>query len=138
LNVEENINFEGWRDLKLFPSYLLASDITISPLKRNQHHDTTLANKIFQYMAMGKPVIVSDCPAQAEVIEKANCGLVHKADDPSSLADKMVYLIEHKDERLVMGVNAKKAIAETWDWKYKSKDLIDFYRGQAYLLDGGN
>jgi glycosyltransferase involved in cell wall biosynthesis len=127
LGVEENISFEGWRDLKLFPSYLMAADITISPLKRNQHHDTTLANKIFQYMAMGKPVVVSDCPAQAEVIEKANCGLVHIADDPRSLADKIVYLIEHKDERLAMGENAKKAIVETWDWRFKSKDLINLY-----------
>jgi glycosyltransferase involved in cell wall biosynthesis len=127
LDIEKNVSFEGWQDLKLFPSYLTVADLTISPLKRNRHHDTTLANKIFQYMAMGKPVIASDCPAQAEVINEAHCGLIHKADDPGSLAEKIIYLIKNEEERLQMGANAKKAIAETWDWQFKSKDLIEFY-----------
>ena len=48
LDVVENVKFLGWRDLKLFPSFIVASDICISPLKRNVHHDTTFANKIFQ------------------------------------------------------------------------------------------
>lgn len=135
LGVEKNVSFEGWQDLKLFPSYLVAADMAISPLKKNQHHDTTLANKIFQYMAMGKPVIVSDCPAQAEVIEAAHCGLIHKADDPVSLAEKILYLINNEEEKLIMGVNAKKAITEIWDWQFKSKDLIDFYNEKARQIN---
>ena len=86
-------------------------------------------------MAMGKPVVVSDCPAQADVIDTARCGLIHKADDPASLAEKIIYLIDNEKERLTMGENGKKAISETWDWQFKSKDLLDFYRGQAHQLD---
>lgn len=135
LDIYKNVSFEGWRDLKLFPTYITAADITISPLKRNQHHDTTLANKIFQYMAMGKPLIVSDCPAQAEVVKETGCGLIHKADDPVDLADKIIYLLGNRDERLKMGVNGKNAINETWDWRFKSKDLIDFYNVKASLIE---
>jgi glycosyltransferase involved in cell wall biosynthesis len=95
LQVENLVYFEGWQDQGEFPSYIVASDIGLSPLHRNAHHDTTYANKIFQYMAFNLPVVVSDCPAQANVIRKENSGLVHKASDPQDLADKIRSILNH-------------------------------------------
>lgn len=127
LNCENHVHFEGWQDLTLFPSYINAADICISPLHRNLHHDTTYANKIFQYMALGKSIIVSDCEAQAKVILKENCGLVHEANNPIDLADKMMLLFNDPELRAKMGVNAKKAFINRWNWKITSRDLIKLY-----------
>jgi len=89
LDIEKLIYFEGWQDQSQFPSYIKASDIGLSPLHRNAHHDTTYANKIFQYMAFDLPVIVSDCPAQANVIRKEKSGLIHEAGNAADLAEKI-------------------------------------------------
>jgi len=70
LNLQKQVVFEGWQDQSLFASYIKASAICISPLHRNQHHDTTYANKIFQYMSFAKPVLVSNATAQKNLIEK--------------------------------------------------------------------
>ena len=69
---------EGWQDESLFPSYISSGSIGISPLHRNIHHDTTYANKLFQYMSFGKPLLVSDATAQKNLIERTNSGLVHQ------------------------------------------------------------
>ena len=92
LRLEKEVVFEGWQDLSLFPSYIKASEICISPLLRNLHHDTTYANKIFQYMGIGKPLIVSDCPAQAHVIADTKSGLIFKAGDISDFEEKVLKL----------------------------------------------
>ena len=88
LNIEEYVDFLGWKDQSLFQSYILSSDICISPLHRNLHHDTTYANKIFQYMSFAKPLLVSDAIAQRNLVEKNNTGLVHKEKDVSDFLKK--------------------------------------------------
>ncbi len=88
LSVQNYVEFEGWKDEKLFPSYIKVSDVCISPLHRNLHHDTTYANKIFQYMSLGKPLLVSNVIAQENIILKANSGLIHKAKNFEDFAKK--------------------------------------------------
>lgn len=96
LQLGSRVYFEGWQDQDRFPSYIKASDIGISPLHRNPHHDTTYANKIFQYMAFDLPVIVSDCPAQANVIRKRGTGLIHEAGNAEDLANKIRIMLSGK------------------------------------------
>ncbi len=58
LGIEEDVDFEGWQNIKKFPSYILTSNICVSPLNRSVQHDVAYANKIFQYMSFSKPVLV--------------------------------------------------------------------------------
>ncbi len=127
LQVEDMVSFEGWQDLSKFPSYILASDVCISPLCRNIHHDTTYANKIFQYMSMGKPVVVSNCEAQAKVIEEERCGLVHEAGKKKDLADKIFKLYNNPALREELGKNAKTAVLKKYNWEITSQELIKLY-----------
>jgi len=127
LDCEDVVVLEGWQDVSLFPSYVKASDVCISPLKRNLHHDTTYANKIFQYMAMGKPVIVSDSTAQAKVITSENCGLVHEAENPGDLAEKIKQLKSDNELAEKLGLAGEKAVKERWNWTVTSSELINLY-----------
>ncbi len=127
LGLKKNVIFEGWQDVSLFPSYIKAATICISPLKRNPHHDTTYANKIFQYMAMGKPVVVSNCPAQQHVIEEEECGLVHKAENERELAEELIALLSSEALANQLGNRGKKAVEEKWNWDKTSKGLLNLY-----------
>jgi glycosyltransferase involved in cell wall biosynthesis len=127
-DLNEIVIFEGWQDVSLFPSYITGSSVCISPLKRNKHHDTTYANKIFQYMATGRPLVVSDCPPQAEVVINENVGLVHEAENEQDMADKIYSLYQNKGLREQMGNNARNAILNNWNWNETSKDLIRMYK----------
>ena len=51
LKLDSVVDFIGWVDESDLYKYLLVSDVGISPLYSNLHHDTTYANKLFQYMS---------------------------------------------------------------------------------------
>ena len=128
LQVEKNVSFEGWQPPELLPSYIAVSDICLSPLKRNRHHDTTYANKIFQYMALGKPIVASNCLAQARLIVKYNTGLIFEAGEPKDMANKIKQLFQNQENRLSMGENGRKLIREKINWEKTGESLVKVYR----------
>lgn len=127
LGLTARVIFEGWQDVSLFPSYIAAANVCISPLHRNKHHDTTFANKIFQYMAGAKPLLVSDCPPQVRVVNQANCGLVFQAGNATDMAEKLLQLYTKQENAIHLGVNGKSALDQQFDWSITSKGLIELY-----------
>ncbi|MBP8793240.1 MAG: glycosyltransferase family 4 protein [Lutibacter sp.] len=127
LQIENYVDFEGWQNENLFPSYITASAICISPLHRNLHHDTTYANKIFQYMSFGKPLLVSDATSQKNIIERANAGLVHKAEDIVDFTEKTLELFHVEVLQTNFGENGKNFIENEFNWEKTSEKLIELY-----------
>lgn len=127
LGLSAHVLFEGWKDVSLFPSYIKGAEVCISPLHRNLHHDTTLANKLFQYMAGGRAIIASDCPSQQAVIEEAQAGLIFEAGNQHQLAQLLISCYENPAKARIMGENGLKAIKEYLNWNETSKPLIALY-----------
>jgi glycosyltransferase involved in cell wall biosynthesis len=128
LSIQNHVDFQGWQDVKLFPSYILASTICISPLYRNVQHDVAYANKLFQYMSFSKPVLVSNATAQKNLVERIKSGLVHKERDSKDFEDKILELYHNKDLREKLGANGKKFIANEFCWEKASTKLIELYQ----------
>lgn len=127
LQIEPYVNFEGWQDVSLFQSYILASTICISPLHRNLQHDVAYANKIFQYMSFGKPLLVSDAIAQKNLIQKTNSGLVHKEKNVDDFSKKVITLYNNKSLRNQLGNNGKTFVQNEFCWEQTSKKLLHLY-----------
>jgi glycosyltransferase involved in cell wall biosynthesis len=75
LGCRESVEMTGWQPFEKIWSYIEASDICLVPHSRNPHTDTTIPHKIFQYMSLGKPVIVSDCPPLERVVDDSGGGV---------------------------------------------------------------
>ena len=129
LLVHNYVDFQGWQDVKLFPSYIMASSICISPLYRNVQHDVAYANKLFQYMSFSKPVLVSNATAQKNLVERTKSGLVHNERDNKDFEDKILELYHNKNLREKMGANGKKFIENEFCWEKASTKLIELYQG---------
>ena len=127
LKLNNYVDFEGWQNINLFQTYILASQICISPLHRNLQHDVAYANKIFQYMSLGKPLLVSDAIAQRRLVEKNNTGLVHKEKDAQDFSEKVLTLYNNEELRNELGRNGKEFIENTFSWEQTSKKLLHLY-----------
>ncbi|MEL7192597.1 MAG: glycosyltransferase family 4 protein [Bacteroidota bacterium] len=125
--LEVHVRFEGWQDVARFPSYILASQICVSPIHRNIHHDTTYANKIFQYLSLGKPILVSDATAQANIALDHNCGLVHRAEDAKEFADKVLQLYKDPAQQMEMGQKGQDFVRNSFTWLHTSQGLVQLY-----------
>ncbi|MEQ6166538.1 glycosyltransferase family 4 protein [Ekhidna sp. MALMAid0563] len=125
--LNKYVSFEGYQPhIKLF-SYIKVSKIGISPLHRNRHHDTTYANKIFQYMAMGRCQIVSDCPAQKNVVDGEGAGLSYTSKKPAELAEAILRLYEDEGLRKQMEQKAQMLFKNKYNWEKMRTPLIDLY-----------
>ena len=127
LGLETVVDFEGWQDVSLFPSYLLAAHVGISPLHKNLHHDTTYANKLFQYMSFAIPLLVSDVVAQKNLIDEVDCGLVHGDRNVQEMVDGILILYNDPAKAHKMGQHGKQFIEKEFSWERVSENLKDLY-----------
>jgi len=121
-----NVKLLGWIPFNKAVSYIKLSKIGLCPFLRNIHHDTTYANKMFQYMFYGKPIIASDCTSQKIFVENEKCGSVFEAGNAGELAKKIIDMkLNPKYNEL--SKNAAKVIINKYNWQNASKVLIDMY-----------
>lgn len=127
LSLQKYVDFEGWQNVSLFPSYIMASNVCISPLYRSIQHDVAYANKIFQYMSFGKPVLVSNAIAQKEIVEKSNSGFVHEEKNVGDFSDKVLTLHKDQEEADELGSNGRNFIEKEFSWEVTSQALVELY-----------
>lgn len=95
------------------------------PLER---HMEGLPVKLFEYMAIGIPVVASDFPAWNNIVLGAKCGLTVNPLDPQEIARAMRYLFENEDVRKEMGENGRRAIIAKYNWESEARTLLAVYR----------
>jgi glycosyltransferase involved in cell wall biosynthesis len=128
LSSNNNVILEGKQPHDSLPTYTYISDIGLIPHRSNPHVESTVPNKIFQNMLMGKPQIVSDVKPLKRIINDANSGLVFKAGDPSSLAKQIIKLVKDEKLRKNLGENGRKAALNKYNWNVEGEKLTKLYK----------
>jgi glycosyltransferase involved in cell wall biosynthesis len=121
-----NVQLIGWLPFNIAFSYLKAANLGISPLQKNIHHNTTYANKIFQYMAAELPILVSDCDSQKNIVEKENCGYVFETGNVEQLSNLLKKIIKDKNLQKY-AENAILAVDRRYNLNTMKKQLLDLY-----------
>ena len=106
-----SICFMGHVEKRYIPSILAQSDVAIMSYSWEQAeiaHYGGSQNKLFDYLAAGKPVI-SNLKCDRSIINETSSGIERQFDGPAELAETIISLCS--DERLMnkMGRNAKTA-----------------------------
>jgi len=126
-NVQNFVSFEGWKNENSFQSSLSICDIGVSPLESNIHHDTTYANKIFQYMSFGCPMICSDVKAQKEITEKYEIGVLFKAGNVEEFSERVVDLYNDRNKINLYSINSRNAIKNFLNNDIVSAEIVKMY-----------
>ena len=86
---------------------LAAADACIAILKPLEEYKTTYPNKVFDYMAAGRPVALAIDGVIREVVESAGCGLFAEPGNLSALADAIRTLAADKERAREMGLEGR-------------------------------
>lgn len=132
LGVDECVKFLGWLDNSRVPELVGEADAGIVPHHRCTHWETTIPNKLFDYMAAGVPVVVSDVRPMRRIVAQLGCGVVYKDYDVEELASVLGQLSD-VDVRLRMGERGRCAVQETYNWKREQRTILE----SLQLLTGG-
>jgi glycosyltransferase involved in cell wall biosynthesis len=113
LGIGANTLFLGNVPDAQLPHYYSASDVVVLPSK-DQSEGFGLT--ILEANATGKPVVASKVGGIPSVLSHGYNGLLVPPNDPSRLAEAILYLSRNRDVAAAMGRNGRK-VAEDHDWK---------------------
>ena len=107
-------------------AFVSSADVGLLPLRHFGSHEVALANKLFEYLYAGIPVLVSDCKAQADFVRAHGVGAVHIADDAASFAAELLRMLARHDELAEVIANSPDLL-EPYAWEQQEKALRNFY-----------
>ena len=94
------------------PGALAAADACIAILKPLDAYKTTYPNKVFDYMAAGRPVVLAIDGVIREVVEDASCGIFAEPGNPSALAEAIRKLAMDRGQAREMGLKGRTYLEE--------------------------
>lgn len=107
------------------PNALAAADACIAILKPIPLYATVYPNKVFDYMAAGRPVLMAIDGVARQVVEKAEAGIFCQPGDPAKLADAVRELAADPAHARQMGANGRRYIEEHFDRVKLADQLVD-------------
>jgi glycosyltransferase involved in cell wall biosynthesis len=135
-NVENLINNSKFKNNVIFtgrikqneaPEYLSACDALISPHIPNPDGTPFFGSptKLFEYMAMGKPIICSNMAQMAEILENRKDSLLVTPGDIEELSDGMELLFTDRELCNKLGENCREKVINQYRWHSHVQRIID-------------
>lgn len=125
LHLETSVRFVGWKQLDELKGYYGASHVGLLPFRDSPHIRLTLANKLFDYMAAGLPVVASDLPSTRRIVLDTEAGVLHEADNPQDFARVAALLLADSALRQRLGRNGRLAVEGKYSWSEDARRLND-------------
>jgi len=94
---------------------LAAADACLAILKPIPLYATVYPNKVFDYMAAGRPVLLAIDGVIRQVIEEAQAGLFVPPGDPTALAGAIRRLADDPEAGRLMGLRGRQCVEERFD-----------------------
>lgn len=120
----KNIQLIGHVPHNQVPGYLAGVDVLVLPNSGksaiSKYYTSPL--KMFEYMAVGKPIVASDLPSIREVLSESNCILV-KPDDPAALAEGIRRVLENGELAERISKQAR-ADVQQYDWQKRAERIL--------------
>jgi glycosyltransferase involved in cell wall biosynthesis len=107
---------------------LSESTIGAVPIFGIGNHWMSLPTKMFEYMAAGLPVLVTDLPLVREIVESARCGVVVEPRSAAALAGGIRELLADRVELRKTAAFARQAALEQFNWARSEGQLLIAYR----------
>jgi glycosyltransferase involved in cell wall biosynthesis len=108
----ENVIFVGNIPRENMSNAIAACNAYIVPLKKNDLFLGAIPSKLFEPLAMGKPILLGvDGEARELFIEKGNGGLFFTPEDADELAEKVLFLNANRNKISILGNNGKEFVS---------------------------
>ncbi|SOB93666.1 glycosyltransferase involved in cell wall bisynthesis [Ureibacillus xyleni] len=101
----------------------LSTLLNIGQYNKGDH----FATKVYEYMSMGLPVVLTDSPYVREVLKRYKFGIPVNPEDVNEISEAIVYLLNNPEVAKKMGENGRLAIKEKFNWGVEEKKLIALY-----------
>lgn len=124
------------------PHYINATDVCVAPFLSSRGETSPL--KLFDYLACGKPVVMSDIPSVRELIGEDRGVVAIPPESPGALADAVIGLLADEGRRRRLGENGRRFVVAEHSWERIAQQVaalcqeaIEARRGRGARVAGG-
>lgn len=126
MNLSNSFDYYGRVDDETMLKVLNTADVCVNPDKPTAMNDLSTMNKIMEYMALKKPIV--QYTLKEGNFSAGNASLYAKNTDPLDFGDKIMYLLDHENERKKMGEFGYNRVINELSWDHESQNLINIYK----------
>jgi len=126
LDLNRAIDFTGWINHEKIPEFLAAADILVSPFLNSPDISISAPHKIYEYMAMEKPIVVSSIQEFKNMLQSA--AIFAEPGNPKDLARSLLFCYENPDIVKQYVKKARLLLDKKYSWARTSEKLIKIYK----------
>lgn len=115
----------GLQPFEKVPEFLAMADIVVIPQKRNFATIGQVPAKVFDAMAMAKPIIATNISDLPEILD--GCGWIIEPENTEQLAETLQYVLNNPDEAEEIGWKARQKCIENYSWDAMEKVLVEVF-----------
>jgi glycosyltransferase involved in cell wall biosynthesis len=121
------VDYAGWTDEAALWRLMADAKVGVVTLHPTPAFIESMPMKLFEYMALGLPVVASDFPGWRAIVESSRCGLLVDPLDADAIAEAICYLLRHPDMAETMGRNGRQAVRSRFAWESEAGRLLALY-----------
>jgi glycosyltransferase involved in cell wall biosynthesis len=120
--VADRVTFHGRIPIEDVPGAVARADIGVAPTRRDPFTDVSLSTKVFEYAAMGKPVVASRLPMVEHTFPEGTVA-AYEPGNPRALAQAILAIVDDPLAREA-GVERTAAIVRERAWEHEAEGYI--------------
>jgi len=125
--VQEKVIFTGLVPYEKVNEYLSACDVLAAPFPKGREYTTNLPLKLPEYLAIGKPIVVTNGPVLSRIATESGAGEVAEAESPESIAKAVTRALDNPE----MGKGGRDYAEKRLEWRALVSRMGKFLRGFA-------
>jgi putative colanic acid biosynthesis glycosyltransferase WcaI len=110
-----NVQFIDQQPRQRLPLFYSACDIGLVPLRKTKLFQSVLPSKIFEYLGMAKPILMSVDGESRYLLEDAGAGWYVPPEDSLALCDAVMKAFHNQDELRRMGMRGRHYVLQHFD-----------------------
>jgi colanic acid biosynthesis glycosyl transferase WcaI len=129
-----NVQFVDQQPKSRVPGFYAASDLGLVTLRDTPLFQEVLPSKIFEYMGMQKPLLVSVGGEARKTVEEAGAGEFVQPENVRALVDAVTRLSQQPERLRRMGMNGRNFVIDNYDRRLISRRYLDILSRVAGLV----
>jgi glycosyltransferase involved in cell wall biosynthesis len=129
LGLETHVTLRGRMPLDRAMEIVADCDFGLALLHPDPNYLHSLPTKMFEYMALGLPVVVSDFGLWRRIVDGTAGGLTVDPLDPAAIAAAVHRLAADPDLMQRMQASGRRAVREVYSWQPEAERLLAMYAG---------
>lgn len=123
LGLGDCVQFHG--RVPEFSKLFVRCDVGVIPYLLTEWAQTTIANKLFDYMASGLPVWTTNMRPCKEIIDSVGCGWISDDSVDGMAAVLKQLLSTPPEERYAKGERGRQAVLNSYNWNADGQRMLD-------------